>query len=338
MGGRETALVHLHEEWRKLGHDVISFVPVERSRDGYVDGNICRRYLTNFDTDVVVSWEDPTVMRDEEVRKRTKLAVIEMQVAHLQVIDEETGQDYDPLWDAYAVLSKWAGDFLRFNEEAISPEKVHVFPNGVDLSRYPAPRYGHPGPGPYEFIYSSSPDRGLNHLLDAWPRLREMYPGSTLHICYGVETWLAHSVWSHSMQAEAALSVMEGLELPGVQYHGRTGQRELAKLQVGSALTLYPCDSMQPTETGCITAVESGAACTPMVLGAVDCLPSEFGDVAEFVDMPFNEDEFLHRVSYLLEAPERYEELQRRGRELAESRSWDKIALQWIKFFEERIN
>lgn len=339
LGGRETALVKLAENWANRGHEVINFVPTEAPHtyhygDGvsyFVPASQAVNYLKTFGADVLVSWEEPRLFSVDGVRQNVGKTVIEMQVAHMS-----TNEEMDELTDNYAVLSQWAGDFLLEQGREINPEKIVIFPNGVDLNRYSQPQYinnrknEHP-----EFYYSSSPDRGLVHLLKLWPRIREMYPGAKLNVCYGLEHWIESVRWIHNMQAQVALDIERTINQDGIIYRGRIGQDELARIQERSDALLYTCDTMQPTETGCITVVEAGAACSPAIITDCDCLGYEFLESSPMALLPFNEDDYLGLVKEVMEEGYAYNFYQKKGRELAEARSWDKIADQWLTFFNE---
>lgn len=334
LGGRETAFVHLGEEWAKMGHDVISFAPnrdVYQAGARYIPQAGAKSHLTAFENDALVSWEEPDIFKHPEIVNNANVTALEMQVAHLP---SYTGES-EPGTDFYAVLSRWAGDFLR--QQAIGEDdKMVVLPNGVKLDRYPEPKYGFKD-NPYKhFYYSSSPDRGLDHVLRIWPRVREVYPGAKLHVCYGADTWINQMLWTHGQSAQAALNIRDGLTQAGVVYHGKVGQDVLAQIQHQSDALLYPCDTMQPTETGCITIIEAGAACTPVVTTNVDCLESEFLDSTMMVALPFNDDDYIDAIQLVVDNEETYIDLQQKNRVLAESREWSKIAAQWITEFETR--
>lgn len=338
LGGRETALIKLSEQWALFGNEVINFVPVDEphiypnefgGKSYYVPSRGAREYLETFGADIVVSWEEPRIFGVKAIRENIGKAYIEMQVAHMS-----TTPELDEVVDHYAVLSQWAGDFLCDQEPAINSEKVVVFPNGVDLNRYCDPIYGLDD-RPRQFYYSSSPDRGLNHLLKMWPMIHQEFPESVLHICYGVEHWAEQQKWSHMLHAEAALDVLDGLQQPGVRYHGKVGQRELAGIQERSHALLYPCDTMSPTETGCITVVEAGASCSPAFITDCDCLGSEFTGYASVSSMPLDYESYIESVVRVLGDSDLYEDYQRDGRDLAENRDWSKIAYQWIEHFNE---
>lgn len=339
LGGRETALIKLSENWGRAGHDVINFVPTSEpahhGRVHYISINHARQHLENFGADVLVSWEEPRIFAIPKIRNNVKFGVMEMQVSNVRVSAEE-----DNAIDAYAVLSNWAGEFLLEQEPNINEEKLVVFPNGVELSNYPEPHFGLARglKDRLEFFYSSSPDRGLNHLLRMWPRIQEEFPNSLLHICYGVEHWVQSSCWSHNMQAEVALEVAAGLQAPGVIYHGRVGQERLARLQRSCDALLYPCDTQQPTETGCITIVEAGAAAKPAFITDCDCLPSEFGETAIVNPLPLNYDDYIGSMVDVLGDADVYEQYQKLGRAMAVKRDWPTIADQWLELFEEVLN
>lgn len=338
LGGRETALVQLAEQWASTGHEVMNFVRTEEpyrtlypsgGRSSYVDVDIFGDVVINFPVDVIVSWEESRLFKYPKVRDAARLTVIEMQVAHL-----DTTEECDAGTDVYAALSPWASEFLG-NQGHIKAEKIVVLPNGIDVGRYSAfqPAYNSPKNTPLEFFYSSSPDRGLHHLLNLWPRLRAKYPDSLLHVCYGVEHWTTNVRWSHNMQAETALDVEEGLKQDGVVYHGKIGQTELAELQQRCDLLLYPCDPMQPTETGCITIIEAGAAGVPVVTTNADCLGSEFGMTTMQIELPFSEDAYLEAIDQVLSDKGLYYRLQQHNYWLAMERSWANIAEAWLDMF-----
>jgi glycosyltransferase involved in cell wall biosynthesis len=342
LGGRESALVNLSERWADMGHEVINFVPAEKSlryprsvvgSSHYLSNKRLHSYVADFGCDVLVSWEEPRVFDVDDIVNNTKLKVIEMQVANLT----HGTRDSDDRIDAYAVLSEWAGKFLLEQDAGVDPDKLVVFPNGVDLNRYDN------SPRNYDldikqFYYSSSPDRGLNHLLKMWPDIRSEFPNSVLHVCYGIEHWANTQKWSHMKTAEMALDVIDGIKLPGVMYHGKVGQDYLAEIQMQCDALLYPCDPIQPTETGCITIVEAGASFSPAVTTSADCLESEFRDYTVMNDLPLDYDSYIESLTRLMSSDKLYEWHQTAGRSLAEKRSWGKIAAQWVNYFEDHVD
>lgn len=338
LGGRETALVQLSENWAKEGHEVINFVPIENpdvydygvGKSYYCPTQDCVAHIRNFGADVFISWEEAGVGDVPDIVDNVGLLVIEMQVAHLHT-DEET----DSRTDYYAVLSNWAGDFIKDQHPYIDEDKFVVFKNCIDHRRYessPEPRQES-----REFFYSSSPDRGLVNVLRAWPKIRERYSNAKLHVMYGVEHWLEAYKWSHNVQGSIALEIEDGLKLPGVVYHGKVGQDELAKIQKKCVAQLYPCETFSPTETGCISVVEASAAGAIPFITNEDCLGTEFCDILPHVKLPFNQEEYLDLIFEVLEDDTLYELYRKNAIALAKTRRWDTESAKWIKFFEQKL-
>lgn len=339
VGGRETCLIALSREWARMGHEVHCFVPRESALDpiAHSSGGV-ERYLpfelggptlAAFEYDAIVSVELPQLWLDSAVLERQASAarITHHQVAH--VIDDDLVASLDQGETVWGSLSPWHARLL----EQQGCQGTHlVLPNGVDIASYAgwdATRAGN------DFFYSSSPDRGLHHVLAAWPMIRAALPDARLHVLYGVEHVVEQLRWSHSREGEVVRLIIEGLQLPGVEYHGRTGQRELAELQMASRMCLYPCDTSQPTETGCITLVEAAAAGAPALTTDCDCLPSEFGDVHEIVPLPIDPVDYAERALELLGDEQRLGVMRERGRTFAEDRDWSRIARLWIDAFAE---
>ena len=72
-----------------------------------------------------------------------------------------------------------------------------------------------------------------------------------------------------------------------------------------------------------------------MVITDCDCLPSEFGHVAEVVPLPFDRTRFMEAIERVLGSPERYSSMREAGRALAEERSWGNLATRWLEKFAE---
>lgn len=336
LGGRETALLHLCGEWGNT-HDVYAFVPRSDTETWEQEHGGTVRFIPQekvldvapyLGLDAFISWEDVHVLA-ELGEADVGYRVIEMQVAHLH-----SEVPISSFTHSVAVLSEWAGRLL-LEQHPDMTGRLMILPNGVDLLRFDHP-LEKKGEKAADFVYSSSPDRGLHHLLRMWPeichRATTIYQRlPKLHICYGIENFLEHALWSHREDSQRALYIRDLLDQPNVIYHGRIGQDELAQIQMRSIAMLYPCDTMSPTETGCISAVESLAARTPFVATDCDCLGSEYGSVASLTSLPLDYDEYISRVEIVLAGGKGVDEMVSAGRKLAEERSWSRIADSWLR-------
>lgn len=336
LGGRETACVMLAEAWAEAGHDVTVYAPNDsalwrRTVAGgsvtYAEVGYALPVLSSFPHDVVLSWESPEIFAQADIRRAAKLTIVGLQVAHTGCNSEcNDNIDY------WALLSPWARRFLLEQLPYVNPKQTVIFPNGVDIRRYPYAADSTWGQTK-QFLYASSPDRGLNHLLAMWPKIRGHFPGCTLKIAYGTDKFIESAKWSHSLQAEMAFDIEEQIDQEGVINLGKIGQDELAKLHYQSDALLYPADTMAHTETGCITVVEAMAAGNVPVITDCDCLGEEFGNIAKTCKMPFNETVYLNSLFDLFDDPDDYGLRQKRGRHFAELRDWKIIADRWLAFF-----
>jgi glycosyltransferase involved in cell wall biosynthesis len=340
IGGREGAMVFLSHEWAKQGHEVVNFINTEKGTRNELESGGSLSFLPletigpilqNFPYDAVIAWECPSVFKNDLM---TNLRICEMQVCHFVPGERDLAEKYS---DYIAALSPWHKYFMMEDGLDMSEEKIVVFPNGVDINRYPkhiiSKKKGI-SDNP-KFVYSSSPDRGLWTLLSAWPYIKKSFPGAELNIAYGVKKWTNALRWSHNRQGEIALQIEQMMKQDGVKDLGKIGQQQLAELQLEADAWLYPLDSIAPTESGCITAVENAAAGNPIITTDCDCMETEFGPVGVIAELPFEPEGYAECVEYVLSDYDIVEKLRKDGREFAEGRDWSIIAKQWTDFIEE---
>lgn len=348
VGGREGAMMYLSREWAKLGHEVTNFVGVERGKrfneeptyvnagfHEYLPLNMCRPMLANQEWDAVVAWEMPSFLEEPRIRENVKVAVCEMQVAHFKPDEMVAAEKY---CDYVAALSDWHAQFLIHSGLDMPEGRVVVFPNGVDITRYPKTQVvAKSGVGPSKtpkFVYSSSPDRGLWQLLQSWKYIRKTFPDAELYVAYGVDKLMEVLKWMHGRQAEMAVEVQRLMSQTGVYDMGKIGQGELSQMQLHADAWLYPLDSIQATETGCITAVENAAAGNPLITTDCDCMEAEFGAIGAIVDLPFDAKEYAEAVEQVVGDVEVWKDLSETGRAFAETRDWSRIAPAWLRLFQ----
>ena len=349
-------MIRLATEWAKLGHEVTNFVPTKEARrydetmevrrynglpymeevgsgfHEYVPLNLTKPMLAAFPYDAVVAWECPSIFEDERIRNKQKVRLTHMQVAHLNEIEMPAANEYAT---GLVALSEWAKQFLV--NSGLTQKNLYVRPNGVDITQYPLERVKNK-PDQMSFVYSSSPDRGLEHLLSMWPKIREMWPKANLFVGYGVDRYVEDVKWAHSKVGEMSLNIIDGMKQTGVIDVGKIGQKRLAELQLNATAWLYPADTIQATETGCITAIENMAAGNPCFMSDADCLEPEFGKVSIVNPLPFDEEDYLSELYNVIEHPNVYIRMSEMGRKFAESRDWGKIAPEWIDLFKEQSN
>lgn len=370
IGGREGAMVRLATEWAKLGHEVTTFVPTKqatrfyesnktsltnlgitarefglsRGFHEYVPINMARASLAAWPYDAVVAWECPSIFDNDHVKDKQRVRLTHLQVAHFSEGEQEAAMEHST---GIVALSPWARDFLV--SSGLEHDNLYVRPNGVDISMYPFEKAFNKPKKP-SFVYSSSPDRGLAHLLKIWPHIRKRMPDANLYVAYGAEKFVSNLRWAHSRVGEMCLDIIDGMKQEGVIDLGKIGQKQLAELQLNAHGWLYPADTIQATETGCITAIENMAAGNVCITSDADCLEDEFGQSfmggttkkseyrppAQIEPLPVDYERWAELAVALIDNHQML--FQNAGRAFAEKRDWSKIAPTWIDLFKENAN
>ena len=163
--------------------------------------------------------------------------------------------------DRIVAITNWHSNHLQ-NLYGQDSKKMSVIPNGIIPERFDKNDWENKKNN--KFIYSSSPDRGLDTLLGMWPIIRERYPEHELHIYYGWE--IIDKIIEQHRGRTQGMSYLEefknkclgqiaflGGEEGGIYQHGRVNQDQLAKEMAECTFWTYPTEFM---ETFCITAIE----------------------------------------------------------------------------------
>lgn len=348
IGGSETAAVMVSNELAALGHTVALYGQFKNGVDGTASvhesgGGVAYVHYRNIvdpgqiKGDVFISSRDVhALMLQPESRAKA-----------VWVHDINLGHDtYDRLdkYDSIMCLSNWSGRTMEAYYPHVRKSKIFITRNGLDLKRFSPelPTLEVVQKKTHRLTYSSSPDRGLDRLLDLWPRLKALCPELELHVYYGFRNWklmakgnsvaLSRIAWFERRLSE--------MEKDGVHFHDRVGQQEIADSFMKSMLWLYPTDFK---ETSCITAMEAQAAgCLPICTGLA-ALNETVGERGVLIK-PYNmearyEVDFLAAVKRALENPEDRMMMAGAAREYAlRELSWAGVARQWVDHFGKVIS
>lgn len=183
------------------------------------------------------------------------------------------------------------------------------------------------------FVYSSSPDRGLDVLLDVWPEVRKLHDDAQLHVYYGFDNWKKLNAVNKRglIIIEHMESRVRGKELEQIYYHGRVGQHELAAAHLKSMVWAYPTNF---SETYCISALEAQAAGAVPVTTRIAAL-AETVKCGTLLDpgnkTPRYKAELLAAIAQQLAVWERGEAPS--SREWALAQTWEGVARGWADDF-----
>jgi glycosyltransferase involved in cell wall biosynthesis len=115
----------------------------------------------------------------------------------------------------------------------------------------------------HKVIYTSSYDRGLEHLLEMWPDIVKEVPDATLDIYYGWQLF-DRFYTDNPSSMNWKKKMLEGMSYKGVTEHGRVPQPELKGIMEKCAIWAYPTHF---GEINCISAMKAQAyGCMPVVI------------------------------------------------------------------------
>ena len=316
IGGSEEAVIYLSRELTKLGYKVTVFNDCGEM-SGIYDGveYLPWQALNPRDTfNYIISWRGHD-LRDVKAKKRM------IWLHDVPMPNTFTPESIENL-DKVIVLSQFHKSLLP---SFIPDEKILVSANGINLEDFAdkgAIR------NPKRMIYTSSYDRGIEHLLTMWGEIRKEVPDAELHIFYGWNTYdeMVKKGRRDSKFKEAMLPYMAQ---EGVFEHGRIGHKQLARELQMSGLWVYPSHF---EEISCISAMKAQAS------GCV-AVCTDYAALAETVKVGVkvkgkcgNEDinkAFKEELIVILKDESRQEELRKEVLIHKEGFGWDRVARQW---------
>lgn len=346
IGGGETALMWLSRGLAQAGHDVDLFY--DTARPGNYEGinflpkALREHLLSTKDYDVLISWEDLPAAR---MSHRAKFVIFAIQCNAVDSGITDWGID------RYQVVSNWHQETIYLSDQRITPSKFLIFPNGVDLRRYEQP---HAPRDPFRVIHSSSPDRGLHHLLRIWPRIKRKVPEANLQIFYDMDKWFSivdqerqTNGWELNTSERADL-VREGLERCkglDVVRRGAVDQWTLAVAQMEAGLGVYPCDPVARTEGFSNTVLEYMAARLPVIISNADAFPELWAAHSTMLSLPVDDDEWVDAIVDQLRSGLYEDSVQGQpyrgwveaARQYAEGFSWHALGQRYAALLEEMV-
>ena len=323
LGGSETAVIKLSEAFSRSGYQVSVFSRI--SDEGYFNGVRYRDqqgYMPDIRSDVFIAWRAPELIDDAPNAAHPILWMHDVDVG------DRLTPDRAARFESIVVLTEWHKKYMLQRYPFLSADQLVVIPNGIDLERFE----GEVERNPKKVIYSSSPDRGLDYILEhVWPLIVAEVPDAELHIYYGWNNFDKFLPMFPKL-GEFKSKVMDLLSRSyGVIQHGRISQSKLAKEMMSAGVWLYPTYF---SETYCITAVEAQlAGCYPVTndLAALAEVV-QGGTIFQLAEWPLeNEDTKKQYANAVVGAMQLGDESIRESiKKAAPAHSWDDVARMWV--------
>jgi glycosyltransferase involved in cell wall biosynthesis len=282
IGGSQSAMCYLATELAQLGHSVTVFNGSQRPtecRGVQIRNNdeIKSPSLPNsFDVMIVLSIACGRALR------RDFGVTIPLVLWNHTAADQPSVQELNRLnerksWSGFAFVSNWQLEKFaselwidrnksRIMRNAVSP----AFVNDSNIDPwFVAER-------PPTLFYSSTPFRGLDVLLQAFPMIRAAIPGTRLRVFSSMRVYQVRPEEDEYQNLYRLSKTVDGVE-----YIGSVGQSQLARELAGTAALAYPSTF---AETSCIAAIEAMALGAAVFTTRTGALPETTGGLASMTE------------------------------------------------------
>lgn len=266
LGGSEQAIVHLSNQWVKLGKKVMVYGNFTNNK--IVNGvEYSQWYNYKFEKKIknLIVWRTPGILLLMHFVFNTDNLIVDFHDNFSYTLAQHKD---DPLFKNFMnKVNKFnfkstyhLKSFEDFIGNKLPESKYNVIMNGVRIDDFSNNKILNNNQeiirNPYRFCYCSSYDRGLETILEKmWPTIYKNEPKSELHIYYGME---------HIYDQNFKNKLLKLMEHPGVFDHGRQPMNVIIKEKYMSTFHLYLNNSI--AEIDCISIRESlVTGCIPII-------------------------------------------------------------------------
>lgn len=184
----------------------------------------------------------------------------------------------------------------------------------------------------HKLLWSSSYDRGLEHLLRMWPDIKQAVPDATLTVCYGWDLFdkITRGNEERRKWKEEMVKLMEQVD---IIHLGRIGKKELIKQRKEAGILAYPSHF---AEIFCISVVEAmREGCVPVTTDIAALKETNTGGVLVEGDISKEEvkKEYLKKLLEVMQDHALWEKLSRGCEKEAKGKSWNHMAQKWQDAF-----
>jgi glycosyltransferase involved in cell wall biosynthesis len=285
LGGSQSAMCYLARALARRGHSVSTITGTKNPTSVFrVD---CRRHADGLPSgpdapDIVIVLNGPDIgpaVRDMMPKGRP--LVLWTQHAHdqsaMRFLEQARIQN---AYDALVCVSDWHAHAVRLryglNDTPIFVQRNGIGPRFEALADH-ADEFRATKSGVRTLVYSSTPFRGLDILLDAFPQIRAAHGDVELAVYSSLQVYNSAGSDPYQLLYDRARA------MPGVHYFGSVGQAQLAHALANAHVLSYP--NTFP-ETSCITVMEAMAAGLDAVTSHLAALPETGLGLARLVPFP----------------------------------------------------
>ena len=340
LGGSQSAMCYLAVELAKAGHDVTvmsgtqhpaTVLGVECINAVHCSAEFFRG--RQFDAVVILNSSSGSKRRSD-LPPSTKLILWTQHETVQPAMCKLALQEISERWDGIVCVSDWQRntyieafklnpDRLTVLRNAIAPCFEGLFRDEQDFIDAKS--------NPLTLAYTSTPYRGLHHLLDIFPALKRERPEATLSVYSSMAVYRKHEAYDAGM-FKAGYDALKAMD--GVEYVGSLPQPALAERLATSHILAYP--NIFP-ETSCIAVMEAMAAGMRVVTTDFAALPETTEGYADLVPIDFKDQsqyvrEYTRAICLGAQASAHGADLYDQVAHMNRNHTWSVRASQWADY------
>ena len=235
--------------------------------------------------------------------------------------------------DRFCLNSSWQAETFK-KHFGIKNGTIFLMRNGYDPSLFKPDIPKIKG----RLIYCSTPARGLDVLVELFPKIRKRFKAAELLVFSDYEIY----GFPRGEIAKRYPNMFKKMNQPGIHWFGNVQRSRMMEELQKAYILAYPAHF---NETSCMAAIEAQAAGTVPVSTRLAALPETILHGKTGILIPGNSRSFIYKWRYvraihdLLQNDEKWLALSEAGKKkMAELYTWDKIALEWDEFFKKVLH
>jgi glycosyltransferase involved in cell wall biosynthesis len=328
LGGTETGVIRLAEALSSAGHDVFvvsSFENPPLTEPLYIP---LRAVFFLGEIDILIGVRDwQSIFSEIPAKKRflwTGDSYDQPQTVGLG--DKRIANRLDGLF----CVSQWHKKTMC-ELSGFPKEKTFVIRNGIHPSLFQNHERKN---NRKRLIYSSTPYRGLVHLIEIFKGVKSLVPDATFCVCSGYTVYQGAGEIPTNQLKELDAIRQQLEKIDGVVWKGNILQAELAKEMMQSGIYAYPCTF---AETSCISIMEAKASGVVPVTNSLGALPETVGSGGFILSdaekiSPAVIQKFISSISELMLDEAKWLSLSQKALEESMQNTWDHVAQKVITY------
>lgn len=326
LGGTETGVIYLAQELHKLGHQVTVLSKHENpplSSPLYLPISAVPQ-LGAYDVFISIrDWKALFLPLKAKYRFLWTGDAFD-QPSSIGIGDKRIAERIDLL----LCVSQWHLDTLC-EKSGFPRKKARVLRNGISWPLF----QGQENRLRKRLLYSSTPYRGLVHLLSLFPKILERHPDAELHIFSGYDVYAGIEQYADKVMQEFKAMLQRFQRFPNVYIRGNLLQRDLAREFMRASVLAYPNTF---AETSCISAMEAQAGGCVVVSTKRAALVETVADAGILIEgapgQAAYDAAFVAAVDQLLSDDNLFQNLSQKGKARAEKEfGWNDVADKFCK-------